>query len=63
MPKAGRYIPVNSSDIITGQIFADLIEFHAATFENTVISAAGQLINGLARADLNPANIGYKLFG
>ena len=60
--EAMRDVPVNVAHIVAGDVFAQLLEIHAAPLEAAQIRAAHRVVHETVRADFDAAD-GFKQFG
>jgi hypothetical protein len=61
MPHAGRDVPVDGADVVSGLVFADLLEGDASALENAVIFAAENIFHGPARPELEATNLAENI--
>ena len=57
-----RDVPVNVAHVVAGDVFAQLLEVHAAPLEAAQIRAAHRVVHEAVRADFDAAD-GFEEFG
>jgi hypothetical protein len=55
--RAGGYVPVDGSNLVAGEVFADLVEIHSATAKDGVIFTGHRVVYEAVGADLNLPNV------
>jgi hypothetical protein len=63
MTHAGRDVPVDGADVVSGLVFPDFLEGDASALENAVIFAAENILHGPAGPELETANLAENIAG
>lgn len=60
---AGGDVPIDGTDIVTGDVFADLLEFDTLAFEDGVVAAGEDILDGVTGADFDSPNFSDDIPG
>ena len=63
MAEAGRNIPVDGANIVTGLVFPNFGEFHALAFEGTFILPGKQVVGQVPGFEMKPLNFFQQFLG